>query len=187
MKGFILKTFIVENLFDLISRIIAPLSLVFLFIISLSLPIAIYGVKPLIWFCALGFWAIYRPDLLSMAGVFVFGCIHDLVIANHFGYGIALMLIVVVLLRSISSKFYSFGFAFFALAIVVSTLLFCIAQWLIDVIIADQFLSLFPYLFTATLTIFIWPLVWLSLAPFARRIPMLDKTRRTVNVSSGNI
>ncbi|MEM7071860.1 MAG: hypothetical protein AAF403_08920, partial [Pseudomonadota bacterium] len=124
------KRFVISNFIDFVLRLFVPVILIMVLALEIVLPLSFGGIKPYIWLCIVGFWSIYRPDLLNTGGVLVFAIFHDLMLSVHFGSGILAILLSSVFLRLMSLRFHHFGFSFFLMIFAIGVLLFFFIDWL---------------------------------------------------------
>lgn len=126
---------------------------------------------PLSVLCVIGFWSVYRPDLVPAAAVFGIGLVADALNGLPFGLT-SLMLILVHTLVVAQQRFFlarSFPVVWACFAVLASGAL--LLRWLLMSLWAGYLFRLTPTLFELLATIVLYPPVTLVLGWLHRRIP----------------
>lgn len=137
------------------------------------LPFSIAGglfVTPAFPLMAIYFWSLYRPDLMPPIAVFALGLTYDFFSSSFLGLSAFIYLVTFAfvsgqrthLLNHVSHRVW-FGFGL-VMTVAAAT------SWLFTSIVFSQFLSPWPFLSQAALSILIYPLVGRVLALFHVRL-----------------
>lgn len=163
---------------DIAARVSFPASITVLLMLVSQAPLDIAGqaaLLPAVALCCVWFWSLFRPDNLPPPVVFVIGLTMDLLGYLPLGVGVFTLLTVhgvaVALRRSLSRRgFVWIWFVFGGVATVASLVI-----WLLVMLLSFRLLSPYPAVFTAVLTIAIFPVLAVPFAAAQRSIADPDR------------
>ncbi|MFB0952511.1 MAG: rod shape-determining protein MreD [Rhodospirillales bacterium] len=98
---------------DRFARDLTPFALTFMLIVINAIPFHIPSfaqVTPLLPLIGIYFWAVYRPDLMPAATVFLIGILHDFV--SGLPVGVSAFIFLVVLGATLAQRSFFFGKSF---------------------------------------------------------------------------
>ncbi len=150
---------------DIIARSLSPLAMTVLLIMIGMVPLQIPDMAPVIPAMALiavYYWAVHRPDLMTVWAIFAVGLFQDLVSGGHLGVGILALLMVHAVIDT-QRRFFvrsSFQALWFLFAVVAAAALYL--MWLLNCLLQGVFLEVRPVLFQYLTTVAAYPcLAWL--------------------------
>jgi rod shape-determining protein MreD len=150
---------------DIIARSLSPLAITLLLIMVGMVPLQIPKIAPVIPSVALiavYYWAVHRPNLMTIWVIFLVGLFHDLLSGGHLGVGIMALLMVHVVIdtqRRIFARS-SFQALWVLFAVVAAAALYL--MWLLNCLLQGEFLEAQPVLFQYLTTVAAYPcLAWL--------------------------
>ena len=150
---------------DLVARGLAPLALTLILILLAMVPLQIQDIAPVIPSLALiavYYWAVHRPDLMTIWIIFLIGLFKDLLSGSYVGIGILVLLLVHVVVDT-QRRFFaraSFQMLWVLFGVVAAIALYL--TWLLNCILHGQFLDVGPMLFQYLTTVAAYPcLAWL--------------------------
>ena len=150
---------------DLTARSLTPLTITLLLIMLGMVPLQLPNIAPVVPSLALigvFYWAVHRPDLMTIWAIFAIGLFQDLLSGGHVGVGILALLMVHVVIRTQRRFFSKASFrglwGVFALVAIGAIYL----MWLLNSILQGAILELQPAFFQYLLTVVVYPgLAWL--------------------------
>jgi len=98
---------------DKFARDLTPFALTFILLVINAIPFHIPGfaqVAPLLPLIGIYFWAVYRPDLMPAAAVFLIGILHDFLAGLP--VGISALIFLMVLGAALAQRSFFFGKSF---------------------------------------------------------------------------
>jgi rod shape-determining protein MreD len=138
---------------DIVARSLSPLAITLLLIMLGMVPLQIPEVY---------YWAVHRPNLMTVWVIFLVGLFQDLLSGGHLGVGILALLMVHVVIdtqRRIFARS-SFQALWVLFAIVAAAALYL--MWLLNCLLQGVFLEVQPVLFQYLTTVAAYPcLAWL--------------------------
>jgi rod shape-determining protein MreD len=150
---------------DIVARSLSPLAITLLLIMLGMVPLQIPDIAPIIPSVALiavYYWAVHRPNLMTVWVIFLVGLFQDLLSGGHLGVGILALLMVHVVIdtqRRIFARS-SFQALWVLFAIVAAAALYL--MWLLNCLLQGVFLEVQPVLFQYLTTVAAYPcLAWL--------------------------
>ena len=150
---------------DILARSLSPLTLTLLLIMIGMVPLQsphIAPVIPSVALIAVYYWAVHRPNLMTVWAIFAVGLFQDLLSGGHVGVGILALLMVHVVIDTQRRYFArsSFQALWFLFALVAAAALYL--MWLLNCLLQGVFLELRPVLFQYLTTVAAYPcLAWL--------------------------
>jgi len=147
---------------DRFARDLTPFALTFLLLVISAIPFHIPGfaqVAPLLSMIGVYFWAVYRPDLMPAAAVFLIGLVHDFL--SGLPVGISALIFLVVLGAALAQRSFFFGKSF---VIVWIGFTFVAAgalalEWLLLSIVSGELIQVRSALYQFGLTIAVFPVL----------------------------
>ena len=119
-------------------------------------------VIPAMALIAVYYWAVHRPDLMTIWAIFAIGLFQDLVSGGHLGVGVLALLMVHAVIDT-QRRFFvrsSFQALWFLFAVVAAAALYL--MWLLKCLLQGVFLEVRPVLFQCLTTVAAYPcLAWL--------------------------
>lgn len=161
---------------DLIARGLAPLTLTLVLILLTMVPLQIPDFAPVIPSLALiavYYWAVHRPDLMTIWIIFLIGLFEDLLSGGYVGVGILALLLVHVVVDTQRRIFVraSFQMLWMLFGVVAAITMYLI--WLLNCMLHGRFLDVSPMLFQYLTTVAVYPcMAWL----FAKAQKLLLRT-----------
>ncbi len=150
---------------DIIARSLSPLAITLLLIMLGMIPLQIPNIAPVIPALALiavYYWAVHRPELMTVWAIFLIGLFHDLLSGGHIGVGILALLLVHIIVdtqRRIFARS-SFQALWVLFAPVAAAAMYL--MWLLNCLMQGEFLEVGPVLFQYLTTVAAYPcLAWL--------------------------
>lgn len=150
---------------DTFARDLTPFALTFVLVVAGAIPVHIPGfaqVAPLLAMIGIYFWAVYRPDLMPSAAVFLIGLLHDFL--SGLPVGISAMIFLLVQGAALAQRSFFFGKSFvivwigFILVAAGALLL----EWLVLSMIAGEVIQARTAFYQFGLTVAVFPvLAWL--------------------------
>jgi rod shape-determining protein MreD len=161
------------RLLDIFARSSFPVCVTVLLMLLTQAPLNIPGqsaLLPAVAFCCVWFWSVFRPDAMPPLIVFLIGLLLDLLGYLPLGVGVVTLLAVhgvaLAIRRSLSRwRFAWTWFVFGGVAAAASTLI-----WLMVMLLTFRLLSPDPAIFTAVLTVSIYPVLAIPFAGAHRSI-----------------
>lgn len=150
--------------------LLVPISAFIALFLTMAIPIS---VKPLLWLCVLGFWLIYRPDLLSWVMILVFALTHDLLLGAQFGHGVVGIMMLALCLRLTAPYLAERRFLVIWMAFMIAQAGYFAIQWGLAWMIEGEILAVMPSLLVLVLGGLCWPLCYLLLNPLARKLAII--------------
>ncbi|MDB9704530.1 rod shape-determining protein MreD, partial [Rhodospirillales bacterium] len=98
---------------DRFARDLTPFALTLMLLVINAIPFHIPGfaqVAPLLPLIGIYFWAVYRPDLMPAAAVFLIGILHDFL--SGLPVGVSVLIFLVVLGAALAQRSFFFGKSF---------------------------------------------------------------------------
>ncbi|MFN4283347.1 MAG: rod shape-determining protein MreD [Alphaproteobacteria bacterium] len=139
---------------------------------ALPMPIAGYAaVVPLFTFCAVFFWAVYRPDLLPPWLVLLIGLVQDALAGTPFGLNAIMLLLAYGMVASQRRFFLSRPFPLVWGGFMLIALIAIVVAWLLASIFVSHIIRPGPATFQLLLTLALYPLVTLLMAGAQRLLP----------------
>jgi rod shape-determining protein MreD len=150
---------------DILARSLSPLAMTLLLVMIGMVPLKIPHIAPVIPSVALiavYYWAVHRPNLMTVWAIFVVGLFQDLLSGGHVGVGILALLMVHVVIdtqrRFFARSSFQALWVFFALVAAGALYL----MWLLNCLLQGVFLEVRPVLFQYLTTVAAYPcLAWL--------------------------
>ncbi len=147
---------------DKFARDLTPFALTFVLLVVGAIPFHIPGfaqVAPLLPMIGIYFWAVYRPDLMPSAAVFLIGILHDFL--SGLPVGISALIFLMVQGAALAQRSFFFGKSF---VIVWIGFVFVAAgalagEWILLSIIAGEFIHARTALYQFGLTVAIFPVL----------------------------
>jgi rod shape-determining protein MreD len=150
---------------DIIARSLSPLAMTLLLIMIGMVPLQIPDMAPVIPSMALiavYYWAVHRPDLMTVWAIFAVGLFQDLLSGGHLGVGILALLMVHAVIDT-QRRFFvrsSFQALWILFALVAAAALYL--MWLLNCLLQGVFLEVQPVVFQYLTTVAAYPcLAWL--------------------------
>ncbi len=150
---------------DRFARDLTPFALTFILLVTNAIPFHIPGfaqVAPLLPLIGIYFWAVYRPDLMPAAAVFLIGILHDFLAGLP--VGVSALIFLAVLGAALAQRSFFFGKSF---VIVWIGFIFVAAgaltlEWLLLSVISGEVIQVRAALYQFGLTISFFPvLAWI--------------------------
>lgn len=150
---------------DRFARDLTPFALTFLLLVVNAIPFHIPGfaqVAPLLSLIGIYYWAVYRPDLMPAAAVFLIGILHDFLAGLP--VGVSALVFLAVLGAALAQRSFFFGKSF---VIVWVGFIFVAAgaltlEWLLLSVISGELIQVRAALYQFGLTIAFFPvLAWM--------------------------
>ena len=150
---------------DILARSLSPLAMTLLLIMVGMVPLKnphIAPVTPSVALIAVYYWAVHRPNLMTVWAIFVVGLFQDLLSGGHVGVGILALLMVHFVIDT-QRRFFarsSFQALWILFGVVAAAALYL--MWLINCLLQGVFLEARPVLFQYLTTVAAYPcLAWL--------------------------
>lgn len=150
---------------DIIARSLSPLAMTMLLIMIGMVPLQIPDMAPVIPSMALiavYYWAVHRPNLMTVWAIFLVGLFQDLLSGGHLGVGILALLMVHAVIDT-QRRFFvrsTFQALWLLFALVAAAALYL--MWLLNCLLQGVFLEVQPVLFQYLTTVAAYPcLAWL--------------------------
>jgi rod shape-determining protein MreD len=163
---------------DVIARASFPACITILLMLLSQVPLRITGqaaLLPAVTLCCVWFWSLFRPDNLPPPAVFVIGLMMDLWGYLSLGVGIFTVLAVqgvaLASRRSLSQHGFIWIWVVFAAVAVAASL----AIWLLVMLLIFQLLSPYPAMFTAVVTVALFPVLAIPFAAAHRSVADPDR------------
>jgi rod shape-determining protein MreD len=163
---------------DIAARVSFPASITVLLMLVSQAPLDIAGqaaLLPAVALCCVWFWSLFRPDNFPPPVVFVIGLMMDLLGYLPLGVGVFTLLAVhgvaVALRRSLARRGFVWIWIVFGGVATVASLVI----WLLVMLLSLRLLSPYPAVFTAVLTIAIFPVLAVPFAAASRSIADPDR------------
>jgi rod shape-determining protein MreD len=147
---------------DRFARDLTPFALTFVLLVINAIPFHIPGfaqVAPLLSLIGIYFWAVYRPDLMPAAAVFLIGILHDFLAGLP--VGVSALIFLVVLGAALAQRSFFFGKSF---VIVWIGFIFVAAgalalEWLLLSVISGELIQVRSALYQFGLTVAFFPVL----------------------------
>ncbi len=163
---------------DILARVSFPSCITILLMLLSQVPLGITGQAALlqaVTLCCVWFWSLFRPGTLPPPAVFVIGLMMDLLGYLPLGVGVFTLLavqgIALALRRSLAPR----GFIWIWLVFAVVAAVASVVMWLLVMLLTFQLLSPFPAMFTAVLTVALFPVVAIPFAAAHRSVADPDQ------------
>lgn len=149
---------------DILARGLFPLVITLLLVTAGFVPLHVPNISPVIPSLALiavYYWAVHRPDLMSVWAIFLVGLFHDLLAGGYVGVGILALLLVHVIIDTqrryfVRTTFQGLWLLFAAVAAVAIYFM-----WLLNSLLQGSVLAVRPALFQYLMTVAVYPcLAW---------------------------
>jgi rod shape-determining protein MreD len=158
---------------DVAARVGFPTGITVLLLLITQAPLRITGqaaLLPAVALCCVWFWSLFRPDNLPPPVVFLIGLLMDLFGYLPLGVGVLTLLVVHGVALAFRRSLSSGGFAriwivFGAVATAASLLI-----WLLVMLLTLRLLSVYPAIFTAVLSVAMFPVLAVPFAVAQRSI-----------------
>jgi rod shape-determining protein MreD len=147
---------------DKFARDLTPFALTFILLVINAIPFHIPGfaqVAPLLPLIGIYFWAVYRPDLMPAAAVFLIGILHDFLAGLP--VGISALIFLMVLGAALAQRSFFFGKSF---VIVWIGFIFVAAgaltlEWLLLSVVSSELIQARTALYQFGLTVAFFPVL----------------------------
>lgn len=150
---------------DILARSLFPLVITLLLVTAGFVPLQVPNIAPVIPSLALiavYYWAVHRPDLMTIWAIFVVGLFQDLLSGGYVGVGILALLMVHVIIDTqrryfVRTTFQGLWLLFAAVAAVAIYFM-----WLLNSLLQGSILEVRPALFQYLTTVAVYPcLAWI--------------------------
>jgi rod shape-determining protein MreD len=163
---------------DVAARASFPASMTVLLMLISQVPLGIDGqaaLLPAIALCCVWFWSLFRPANLPPPVVFVIGLLMDLLGYLPLGVGVFTLLAVHRIALSLRRSLAPRGFAWIWIAFAGVAAAASLVIWLLVMLLTFRLLSPYPAMFTAVLTVALFPVIAVPLAAAHRSIADPDR------------
>jgi rod shape-determining protein MreD len=150
---------------DVLGRSLSPLIITLLLVTAGFVPLQVPNIAPVIPSLALigvYYWAVHRPDLMTIWAIFAIGLFQDLLSGGYVGVGI-LALLMVHLIVDTQRRYFAratFQGLWVMFAVVAATAIYL--MWLLNSILQGELLEVRPALFQFLTTVAVYPcLAWI--------------------------
>jgi rod shape-determining protein MreD len=158
---------------DIFARVSFPAGITVVLMLLTQVPLNIpeqAALLPAVTLCCVWFWSLFRPDAMPPPIVFLIGVLLDLLGYLPLGVGVFTLLavhgVVLALRRSLSRRGFGWVWVVFGSVAIAASLLI----WIMVMLLSFRLLSPDPAIFTAILTISIYPVLGISFAGAHRSI-----------------
>ncbi len=150
---------------DIVARSLSPLVITLLLIMLGMVPLQVPHIAPVVpalGLIAVYYWAVHRPDLMTVWAIFLVGLFQDLVSGGHVGVGILALLAVHIVIDTqrrffARASFQALWVLFAPVAVGALSLM-----WLLNSLLQGAFVGAGPVLFQYLTTVAAYPcLAWL--------------------------
>ncbi len=163
---------------DVAARASFPASITVLLMLVSQAPLGIDGqaaLLPAVTLCCVWFWSLFRPANLPPPVVFVIGLLTDLLGYLPLGVGVFILLAVQGVALSVRRSLAPRGFAWIWVVFAAVAAAASLVIWLLIMLLTFRLLSPYPAMFTAVLTIALFPVVAIPFAAAHRSIADPDR------------
>ncbi|MDH3475442.1 MAG: rod shape-determining protein MreD [Rhodospirillales bacterium] len=150
---------------DVLGRSLSPLIITLLLVTAGFVPLQVPNIAPVIPSLALigvYYWAVHRPDLMTIWSIFAIGLFQDLLSGGYVGVGI-LALLMVHLVVDTQRRYFAratFQGLWVMFAVVAAAAIYL--MWLLNSILQGELLEVRPALFQFLTTVAVYPcLAWI--------------------------
>lgn len=146
---------------QILVRAVPQLSSLILFIIYMSPPP--FGfltmIKPLLLLISVFYWMVYRPDLLSLGTLFIFGIIEDLVSVTPVGINTLCYILLYIVVNSQQNFFIGKNFVETWWVFSMTSFGFIFLKWFFISISHSEFIPFYMTFFCYLMTVVFYPLI----------------------------
>jgi rod shape-determining protein MreD len=158
---------------DIAARASFPTAITILLMLLSQAPLGIAGqaaLLPAITICCVWFWSLFRPGNMPPPVVFLIGLAMDLLGYLPLGVGVFTLLCVHGVAQSLRRSLLPRGFAWIWIVFAAVAAAASLTIWLLVMLLTFRLLSPYPALFTACLTVAIFPILAVPFAAAHRTI-----------------